>query len=56
VEDYNSFASSGSTVGLWGLANVLQCGLAISICSFSSYSFSNQPKKIIGEFFSLACC
>ena len=41
----------GCAVGLWGLANVLQCGSAISRCSFSFYSFSNQPKIVNGDFF-----
>jgi hypothetical protein len=45
----------GRAVGMWGLANVLQCGSAISRCSFSFCSFSNQPKIVNGAAF-LGCC
>jgi hypothetical protein len=38
----------GRLVDLWGIASVLQCGLALSR---GSYSFSNQPKIVNGDYF-----
>ncbi len=43
-----------SAVGRWGLANVLQCGLAISRCSFSFFIlFQINRKQSLERFFRL---